>query len=59
MTATEGRTVLVLTHRPTLFDPVTWHRAADLGTDPAGADAGADEADSDRGTGAGGAAGMR
>jgi len=28
--ATRGRTVLVLTHRPDLFDPATWPRAADL-----------------------------
>jgi ATP-binding cassette subfamily C protein CydCD len=28
--ATEGRTVLVLTHRPALFDPATWVRAAHL-----------------------------
>ncbi len=28
--ATGGRTVLVLTHRPELFDPATWARAADL-----------------------------
>jgi len=26
-----GRTVVVLTHRPELFDPTTWERAADLG----------------------------
>ena len=36
--ATRGRTVLVLTHRPDLFDPATWTRAADLnGPDAAGA----------------------
>jgi thiol reductant ABC exporter CydC subunit len=29
--ATRGRTVLVLTHRPDLFDPATWIRAGDLG----------------------------
>ena len=31
LVATRGRTVLVLTHRPELFDPATWPRAADLG----------------------------
>ncbi len=30
-----ARTVIVLTHRPELFDPETWHRAADLGEQPA------------------------
>jgi ATP-binding cassette subfamily C protein CydC len=29
--ATRGRTVLVLTHRPDLFDAATWMRSADLG----------------------------
>ena len=29
--ATRGRTVIVLTHRPELFDPATWKRAAVLG----------------------------
>jgi ATP-binding cassette subfamily C protein CydCD len=29
--STRGRTVIVLTHRPGLFDPGTWRRAADLG----------------------------
>ena len=29
--ATRGRTVLVLTHRPDLFDAATWLRAAELG----------------------------
>ena len=28
--AARGRTVIVLTHRPELFDPATWDRAADL-----------------------------
>ena len=30
--ATRGRTVLVLTHRPDLFDAATWVRAGDLGS---------------------------
>ena len=29
--ATRGRTVLVLTHRPDLFDAATWARAGELG----------------------------
>jgi ABC-type bacteriocin/lantibiotic exporter with double-glycine peptidase domain len=38
--ATRGRTVVVLTHRPDLFDPATWARAADLGRPDAPAGAG-------------------
>jgi len=38
--ATQGRTVLVLTHRPDLFDPATWVRAAELGRPDATAGAG-------------------
>ena len=35
--ATRGRTVIVLTHRPELFDPATWTRAADLAGGPSSA----------------------
>jgi thiol reductant ABC exporter CydC subunit len=38
------RTVVVLTHRPDLFDPATWPRAADLGRGEPGALAGAGDA---------------
>jgi ATP-binding cassette subfamily C protein CydCD len=40
--ATRGRTVLVLTHRPDLFDAATWVRAADLGRPDAPGQGGAD-----------------
>ena len=33
--ATRGRTVIVLTHRPDLFEPSVWSRAADLARDSA------------------------
>jgi len=32
--AAAGRTVVLLTHRPELFDPAAWTRAADLAGGP-------------------------